>query len=352
MDTHSTTVNPLFVNLEGAVASDYQLSADSPCRGVGRNGEDLGAYIDDNTVIGYVPPAGYTPEPEIFFQEHFEDANFASRGWYDNTNLQISTAEHVPDSQSSAEFHFLQGATTPTSGGAIRKKITETDEVYISYFVKYSTNWTGSNRSYHPHEFLLLTNLNGDWDGLSNTYLTAYIEQNEGTPLLAVQDGQNIDQTRIGQNLVNITENRSIAGCNGDSDGHGEGDCYLYGSTYRNGKTWKAGMVYFQDNQGQYYKNDWHHIEAYFKLNSIVNGKGIADGLIRYWYDGQIIIDHSDVMLRTGQNASMKFNQFIIAPWIGDGSPVDQTFWVDNLTVATSRPSGSVPTSPPDFEAK
>ena len=31
----------------------------------------------------------------------------------------------------------------------------------------------------------------------------------------------------------------------------------------------------------------------------------------------------------------MKFNQFVIAPFIGDGSPIDQTFWIDNLTVAT-----------------
>jgi len=34
----------------------------------------------------------------------------------------------------------------------------------------------------------------------------------------------------------------------------------------------------------------------------------------------------------------MKFNQFIIAPWIGDGSPVDQTFWLDGLVVGNVRP--------------
>jgi len=39
----------------------------------------------------------------------------------------------------------------------------------------------------------------------------------------------------------------------------------------------------------------------------------------------------------------MRFNQFIIAPYIGDGSPVDQTMWVDNLTVATSRTGGGTP---------
>ena len=34
----------------------------------------------------------------------------------------------------------------------------------------------------------------------------------------------------------------------------------------------------------------------------------------------------------------MQFNQFLLTPYIGDGSPVDQYMWVDDLVVATSRP--------------
>lgn len=283
----------------------------------------------------------------VLFQETFEDTSFSSRGWYDNTGLVLSSAEHIQGSTKSAEFHFLLGATKPTSGVSIRKKFTDTDSVYVSYYVKYSTNWDGSNKSYHPHEFLILTNLDTDWTGPAYTHLTAYIEQNEGTPLLAVQDGQNIDETKAGQDLVNTTEQRAVAGCNGDSDGYGNGSCYLSGTVHWNGKMWKAGAIYFQDAAGLFYKNDWHHVEAYFKLNSIVNGKGVADGVIKYWYDGQAIIDHSDVVLRTGQYPNMKFNQFMIAPWIGDGSPVDQTFWVDDLTVTDTIVADSVPPSPP-----
>jgi hypothetical protein len=79
-------------------------------------------------------------------------------------------------------------------------------------------------------------------------------------------------------------------------------------------------------------------LEAYFQLNSIQNGKGVVDGIVRYWVDGQIVIEHTNVLLRTGAHASMQFNQFLIAPYIGVGSPVDQTMWVDNLTVATAKP--------------
>lgn len=288
---------------------------------------------------------------DIIFQEDFEDTNFISRGWYDNTNLPLTGEHHISGSTKSVEYHFNQGATTPTSGGSIRKKFTETDEVYVSFWIKYSSNWTGSNRSYHPHQFYILTNKDSDWVGPAYTCLTAYVEENEGVPWLAIQDGKNIDESRIGMDLTYITEQRAVAGCNGDSDGYGNGDCYSMGSVHWNGKRWKAGSVYFRDNPGQYYKNDWHFIEAYFKLNSISVGKGIADGILKYWYDGELIINLNDVMIRTAQNSDIKFNQFQIAPWIGDGSPVDQTFWVDNLTVADHRTDDPIPPAPPIADA-
>lgn len=275
----------------------------------------------------------------IFFKETFEDAKLDTRGWYDNIVLQLSTAEHIPGSTHSAEFHFLQGARTATSGGGIRHLFAESDEVYLSYWVKYSTNWTGSNKPYHPHDFHFVTNQNDKWVGPAYTHLTTYIEENEGTPLLSIQDGQNVDENHIGDDLTNITENRSLAGCNGNSDGTGVLDCYLNGSQHWNGKVWRSGMKYFSDTPGKNYKNDWHFIEASFKMNDIVGGKGIANGAVMMWYDGELILNEPKVMLRTGQHPDMKFNQFLIAPYIGDGSPIDQTMWVDDLTVASSRPA-------------
>jgi hypothetical protein len=289
-----------------------------------------------------------TANAGVLFTESFEDTNFSSRGWYDNTKLMLTNKEHLPNSMMAAEFRFDIGATRPTSGGAIRKKIIPSDSVYVSYWVKYSTSWTGSNRDYHPHEFMLMTNRNGDYDGLAFTHLTVYMEQNEGTPLLAIQDGQNIDVTKIGSDMTKVTENRAVAGCNGDSDGYGSGSCYsVGGGEYWNGKGWKAGRVYFSDTQGVNYKSDWHFIETYVKLNSISGGKGVKDGVLKYWYDGSLVLDYNNVVLRTGVYPDMKFNQFIIAPWIGDGSPVDQTFWIDDLTVATERPEmNNAPAAP------
>ncbi len=272
----------------------------------------------------------------VLLQENFDDTNFSSRGWYDSTGGAISTAEHIPGSAASFVCRFLPGGTDCSGGTPHRVLFTPTDTLYVSYWVKYSTNWQGQPPSFDHHEFLVMTNMNGAWDSLARTHLTAYIEQHHGTPVLQINDGQNIDESRVGQNLANITENRAVAGCNGDGDAYA-GLCWPVGSVHWNAKLWQATGNYFSDSTGPTYKSDWHHIEAYFKLNSIANSKGIADGILQYWYDGKLIMDDRNVMLRTAISSTMKFNQFILAPYMGDGSPIDQTMWVDNLTIATAR---------------
>jgi hypothetical protein len=283
----------------------------------------------------------------VLFSELFDDADVESRNWYDNTTPVISTSEHIPGSTGSAEYHWLAQESAPTSGGAMRKLFTPSDSVYVDFWVKYSSNYTGSNQSYHPHEFLILTTEDDVWIGPAYTHLTAYIEQNEGIPLLALQDGLNIDLASLNTDLTDITENRSVCGCNGirNDEIASYVDCYqVADDMYWNGKAWKAGQVYFQDTPGAYYKSDWHHITAFFKLNTVSDMKGNPDGVIRYWYDDELLIQRTNIIMRTASHESMQFNQFMIAPWIGDGSPVDQTFWVDNLTLST----GSVTTRVPD----
>ncbi len=92
----------------------------------------------------------------VYFEEDFESANLASHGWYDNTSLTLTSAEKVSGSKS-LEVRFNQGASTPTLGGASRHLFEETESVYVSYWVKYSSNWVGSGRSYHPHDIYLIT---------------------------------------------------------------------------------------------------------------------------------------------------------------------------------------------------
>jgi hypothetical protein len=277
----------------------------------------------------------------LLFQENFEDANLASRGWYDNTNVLLSTTEHIAGSISSAQYQFLAGAAGPTSGGAQRHKFSPSNSFYVSYYVKYSANWVGSSKSYHPHEFYALSTLDGDYDGPSQNYLDVYIEQNYlngGRPRLAIQDNKSVNYGygALPVNLVSVTENRSTAGCNGVVESNISSTCYNAGTYWYNAKD-ITGPVVFQPNPGPGYKNDWNFVEAYFQLNTIANGIGQADGVMQYWFNGTLILDRHDILFRTGANPTLQFSQFLIAPYIGDGSPVAQSMWVDNLRIATAR---------------
>jgi len=275
-------------------------------------------------------------------QEGFEDNAFAARGWYDNTSMAITAAEHIAGSTHALEMHFPAGATTPTAGGAARHLFQPTPTLYISYWVKYSSNWVGSGHLYHPHEFLVMSDLDGDWDGPSNGWLVAYVEhnyQNGGIPRLSVQDSKAINTTYGPPpiNLIGITENRSIGGCNGVVEPNVVVSCFSFPPWY-NDKEITAPQVWFQPTPGPGYKGNWNHVEAYFQINAIANGMGQADGVAQYWFNGTLVIDRHDILFRTGARPTIQFHQFLIAPYIGDGSPVDQYLWVDDLLVATVRP--------------
>jgi hypothetical protein len=291
------------------------------------------ATATTSTVVQPPPPP--PPPTNLFWEERFDDAMLGARGWYDNTAPQLSSTEHTTGSTRSLMFRWAPGATTPVSGGAMRKKFPASNSLYVTYDVKYSSNYTGSGRSYHPHEFYVLSSMDGDWDGLSNNWMTLYIEQNwtagsGGRPRLAMQDNKAIN-TSLGSlpnNLLGTTENRSTGGCNGMSEVGMVSECFAFAPWYNDKQI--TGPVSFQSGR-------WHHVEVYFQLNSVVNGIGQPNGIMQYWVDGALKIDRRDIMFRTGARSSLQWNQFVIAPYMGDGSPVDQTMWIDNLWLASAR---------------
>lgn len=296
----------------------------------------------------------------VLLQESFADANFAARGWYDNTSETVTSANSPPGpyptgSTSALVAHWTQGATDPFGSGSLRHLFTATPTLYISYWVQYSANWVGSGVAYHPHEFVVLSDQDGDYDGGSDEYLAVYVEQNYqngGIPRMSWQDSKLVD-TSYGAppiSLIGITTNRSTGGCNGvDESTTAGGDfvstCYAvtgndpFPDWYNAGQIDAPGeAVYFQPNPGTGYKGNWNHVEAYYQINSIVNGVGQPDGVMQYWFNGTLVIDRHDIMFRAGGAGGINFHQLMISPYMGVGSPVDQTAWYTQLTVATAHP--------------
>lgn len=275
----------------------------------------------------------------ILFQEDFEGSGF-SAGWYDNQTVVMSTAEHAANSTASAQYRFTAGATMPTSGASSRHKFTPSSSVYIRYDVKFTSNWVGSGLAYHPHEIYVMSDMDADYDGPSNAWMTLYLEhtyQNGGKPRLMMQDNKAVNSS-MGTppiNLVGVTENRSTGGCNGMAETNMNSECFMQGYWFNDKSI--IGPVVMQPNPGTGYKGNWNRVEAYFQLNTVVGGIGQADGVMQYWFNGTLIIDRHDILYRTGARPNLKLNKFLIAPYIGDGSPVDQSMFIDNLVVATGK---------------
>lgn len=299
------------------------------------------------TLLGITAGANVATATTLL-QEDFVDTNFAQRGWYDNTGVKVTAAEHIPGSTSSAAFIFSTGGTTPSSGGAMRKQFTESDTLYLSFWQKYASNWMEQAGGAGHHEIYLLTNQDSAYSNLAFTHLTSYLETwgvagqvVATTPHVTFQDGANTDQTKINVDLTKITENRSVSGCNGLLDSNFKSTCYNSGSgTYWNGKYLSGGSNLFS-------MGAWHHVEVYYKMNSIASGKAVADGTVAYWLDGQQVFTNTNVVMRTGQYPNMKFNQLVIGPYMGNGAPANQTFWLDDLLVSTVKPAAAVPLEPP-----
>ena len=78
-----------------------------------------------------------------------------------------------------------------------------------------------------------------------------------------------------------------------------------------------------------------------FRLNTLdlKRDRPNADGIVRAWFDGKLVIDRTDVILRSTDFPNMKFNQFLLAPYFGPGLlPHEQTLWIDELAVGTEPP--------------
>ncbi|HSR13559.1 MAG TPA: hypothetical protein VLS90_19080 [Thermodesulfobacteriota bacterium] len=295
-------------------------------------------------ILFWGAPLAASVEPAqaaALLREDFEDADFSARGWYDGTGGALSTSERVPGSGSSFECRIAQGAAGCEGGSPGRRLFTSTEIVNLSFRVKYTANYVGSGLSYGPHEFYILTDRDSPDIGPAGTHLTTYIEQNAGIPRLGLQDMLNVDTGCILKNddsfagcggdyrTYRFTEKRSVASCNGligPVDGR---DCFPWDAEHwYSARYWRAPANYLLDNR-------WHDVRVFLKMNSVVDGIGIADGHMKYAVDGNVVINYENILFRTGANADMKFNQFIIGPYMGSGSPVDQTFWLDNLAIST-----------------
>lgn len=238
------------------------------------------------------------------FKESFEDEAVDSRGWYDGKAVRV-----MPEGVKGncIEYEWTDSSGIVTGSSAKRHLFEPTDEIFIRYYLRLSKGWGWSGRSYHPHLTHFMTTENSKWHGPAASHLTLYIEPVNGKLRLAAQDIQNKDSPH------GLTQGPLRGGYNGQM---------------------------FDSAEELSTDDAWHCIEAQFKLNTLdtKNDKPNADGIVRGWFDGKLVIEHINVILRSTDFPNMKFNQFLMAPYFGPGLlPHAQKLWIDEMVVGTRR---------------
>lgn len=283
-------------------------------------------------------------EGEELFSESFETPfGDGIRGWYDG--LLGGTIVAGGQSGNCMQWAWTAGNTKPANGDSIRRVFTPSDELYIEYYVKFASNWQGSQVTYHPHMIYLLSDADPlYYPPLANNYLNTYLEfvSDVGSPYeirphIAVQDSKNNNYSNgsLPNNLTATTEERSVNHCNTPSSlvGADGEECWSDdgGATYYSSNKYIASTVDVS-------KDTWHKVGVYLKMNTISGGIGQFDGIMQEWIDDVLVIDNDGMLFRTGENPNLKWNQFIFAPYIGvaGGSPITQMMWIDELVVRTA----------------
>ena len=246
-----------------------------------------------------------TESGRVFFTESFEDADLAKRNWYDGNRFRIVGGALA--GSGCIEYEWTDDDPKVRGSSAARHLFEPTDEVAIRFYLRLSKGWGWSGRNYHPHMTHFLTTENSKWHGPAASHLTLYIEPVGGKLRLAAQDIQNAGAP------------------------HGLTQGPLKGGY--NGKFYDSNQVLFTDDQ-------WHCVEAYFKLNTLnlEQDRTNRDGIVRGWFDGKPVVEQTDVIFRSSDFPRMKFNQFLMAPYFGPGLlPHAQKLWIDELAVGNER---------------
>ncbi len=201
----------------------------------------------------------------VLFRESFDDPRLPARGWYDGRTVAIA-AEGARAGEGCIAYHWKPDTTTPERSSALRHLFEPTETVYLRFFLKLSSGWGWSGRSYHPHLIQLMTTEDDRYHGPAASHLTVYVEPQAGHLRLAAQDISNRDAPH------GLTQGPLRGGYNG---------------------------TFFDSQNVLFDDDDWHCVEALFRLNSLdrERDRPNADGVVRAWFDGRLVVDRNDVVL-------------------------------------------------------
>ena len=299
---------------------------------------------DTTTSVAGIPTKG-----DVLASESFENNNWTDRGWYDGTNSTGVASGGV--SGNALKWDFGVSDKSPDNFSVIRRSFNPTDEFLLEYYVKFDSGWRGSGQNYHPHFLHVVSSEDTAYQGLSRSNSGLYFETvaAQSTPYTNYPQISHQDMYRVNtsagtppNNLSGTTENRSANQCNTPYSAVGGdiGTCYNDGVGWYSATTWRADSVAIP-------ANTWTKITAYIKNNTFSSGKGNFDGIMRLWVGDKLAIESTNVLFAAGAHEGATWDKIALAPWIGDGSPIAQSMWLDELSLWTVSAGSSSSVSNP-----
>jgi hypothetical protein len=177
--------------------------------------------------------------------------------------------------------------------------------------------------------------------GPFSSHITVMYGAEEANPSVALSDSLNVDGSCVKEangtvigcagnfDTYKFGEARAVAGCNGAASDVTRWECETDSTSpsgYGNGSYRSGTATPFTDG-------GWHFIEGFFAMSSIANGIGQPDGVVRYWVDGQPVLASDHMLLRTGAQPQLAWNQLVLAPFL-EVTGAAQELWLDELTIA------------------
>lgn len=216
---------------------------------------------------------------------------------------------------------------------------TASASVYLTFDIKVGTGWVDPT-----HLFCFMTDAEVDpfWDGPSPCFLQVMCELQGRKPDIYCTDGKRIQSgTILGgsyphsnptPSLLGTSSTHAAFGGNGfqtSADGLGY---FTVGPELHNNTRWDAPSNVFV-------ANTWHSCKFYAQMNTFSGGVPQANGILKYWVDGVVILNITNAYIRTPGYENQKFCRLLLAPYMTNGATGAQSLWLDNVVVGDSLPA-------------
>jgi hypothetical protein len=280
---------------------------------------------------------------DTLLSESFETTDLAARAWYDIEGPVVSAAP-AHDGAVSFECRFEVGQTVCAGGSPGRNQFEPQQAVFVSYRVRFGEGFVGAN------DLALLTTEDPDVIGPALSHFSAWTGVHAGAGSVTLADNANVNPACVQLTSGEIVgcaggdvqswpfdESRSLNGCNGVVSSPDEWSCSpfdLSPSGYENYRSWQ-GALPATPGAGFSAPSGFHLVELYIRLNSVEGGVGIPNGVVRYWFDSELVIAREDVLMRTGLLPNMLIHQILLAPWTNGQATSVQTYHIDDFQIAS-----------------